>query len=221
MKDQRMTHLAVAALWAHFDWSPDGKLIVFEGEGFFPYNELHIADVKDSTIIQLTDSDTPTAYSEPVWSPDGHCIAYMADRNNGYQQLYVISVATREEIQVSDGSGVNYAVAWSPDSRFLSYIKGITQWEDEHLYLLEIETGVLFVSEVFDSPVINYQWSSNSEYLIINRSDDWNKDGHKEAKLWLLEVETGIMKPVSHQFPWCGEVEHIAFTKHPTNFSLP
>ncbi len=61
-----------------FDWSPDGKKIVFNHvkdprADFWPSSDVSIVDVASGTVIPF--ANTPAAETSPVYSPDGKWIA--------------------------------------------------------------------------------------------------------------------------------------------------
>ena len=99
-------------------WSPDGKWVTYlsdrTGEDeFFMTSQ----DGKDT--VQLTTGSDCHRY-EATWSPDSKKLAF-SDKN---LKLWYIDVASKQVTQI-DQSKYNEmrGVSWSPDSRYLAYVK--------------------------------------------------------------------------------------------------
>lgn len=199
-------YLSTIALWGDFEWSPDGTHIAFI-DGITTEKEIYIVSVNDKSIKQLT--DTPSQYTELAWDPMGQYIAFVAGRNDSYQ-AYIMDISTRTEYKISEErQRPAREVSWSPNGRFLSYVKG--QLDEQTLYLLEFNTKKLITFESIGF-VDTLSWNPNSQYLLVNRSDDWNGDEAYEPKLWLLDMNTNTLSPISYQFPWRGQAEQLTPT---------
>ncbi len=116
-----------------YDWTPDGKTIVFEGlkdpAGDYNYRNSHIyaVDVASGAIRQIT--QRPGTWTDPVVSPDGRTIAFTgADSSRmSYRaaDLYVMGL---------DGAGIRKLsgtldrdpgdVTWAPDGSGLYFTAG-------------------------------------------------------------------------------------------------
>lgn len=67
-----------------FDWSPDGRTIVYAHQptpspNDWPGSDLAVVDVETATVRPLV--ATPAAESAPRYSPDGRLVAYLASEN--------------------------------------------------------------------------------------------------------------------------------------------
>lgn len=175
-----------------FDWSPDGKCIVFYS-GVASSQEIFVVNVEDDSITQLTDNQSPDF--EPVWSPDGRHIAFSSEREDGVQ-VYVMDVQTREEVRISEGLDLSWGASWSPDGRFLAYISGGRVGFNQTLHVLGLEAGTSMTFSDFQA-LDRFLWSPNSQYLIYERTEDWNEDGFGETKIWILRVDDGTEWAVS------------------------
>ena len=105
-------------------WSPDGRHIVFAGNGR-PGDwgarggdlEIYLMDANGSNPRRLTNNlrqDT-----NPAWSPDGKHIAYTStiDRN---QEIYVMDTDEGKPLRLTNSGNVhihNWKPSWSPDGR--------------------------------------------------------------------------------------------------------
>jgi len=175
-----------------FDWSPDGESIVFSG-GDASEPEIYVVDIEDGSMIRLTYNQVSDF--EPVWSPDGRQIAFSSRREDGVQ-VYVMDVQTREEVRISEGPDPSWGASWSPDGRFLAYISGSRGGPNQTLRILDIETGILTDFSDFQA-LDRCLWSPNSEYLVYERTEDWNEDGFGETKIRILRVDDGTEWAVS------------------------
>ena len=103
-------------------WSPDGQKIVTPGPT--------LVEVEVGTLVSDRTPNGPlpgtvvgmvipgtTEVNWPVWSPDGKKVAFVANRMN----LTVLDTASHQTIS-PDSSAVS-PIAWSPDSRFLGYVR--------------------------------------------------------------------------------------------------
>lgn len=175
-----------------FMWSPDGESIVFES-GVNSTLEIYIVDVAKGSIIRATNNQV--ADFGPCWSPDGHQIVFSSVRETG-TQVYRVNLETGEEVKLSEGSSPASQASWSPDGQSVAYVNGGHGAPDQVLRIFHLTTGKVTVFPDFQS-LGRIAWSPNSEYLIHERLEDWNKDGFKEVKLWILQVDTGTSWAVS------------------------
>jgi len=115
-----------------YDWSPDGKTIVFSHTRSprpddWGSADLSLVEVDTATVRPLV--KTPAAESSPVYSPDGQSIAYVASDNpptwGGTGRVHVISAkggSPRPLADTHDGFGrYSELVGWTADGKKLYY----------------------------------------------------------------------------------------------------
>ena len=175
-----------------FDWSPDGKSIVFNG-GDAPDPEIYVVDVEDDSITRLTYNQAPDF--EPIWSPDGRHIAFSSEREDGVQ-VYVMDVQTREDVRVSEGPDPSWRASWSPSGRFLSYISG--QTPNQSLYILDLESGILTAFSDFQAAA--------DEIVKEDRVFDPGVEAHHTYNE-LFRIYTELYPSVAHHFQQLAELE--------------
>lgn len=225
--DKAVEYVGQIDLLSDFAWSSDSQALVLV-VGDEESSDLYVARPESGSISRLTNEDGLATYYSPVWSPTGQHITFLA--SPGIEDpfdAYVINVASSETKRLwADRAR---AVAWSADGRYLSLVTS-TEVRDQAGYLmpanrvsiLDITTGTL-VSYVFDSPTVGYIWSPVDFAMIINRLDDWDRDGRPHGKLWHLDLDTGLMQPVT-VVPWWlhGDREHtLEAERSETTFELP
>ncbi|MCB2211828.1 PDZ domain-containing protein [bacterium] len=70
-------------------------------------------------------------------SPDGKWIAY----DSGEQILYIVNVESGKRTEVSEGGWEFSEYTWSPDSRYLAFVREVGEEEEAHLEVYDLETG--------------------------------------------------------------------------------
>ncbi len=149
-------------------WSPDGKSIVYISDATGE-TELYIQDATGSEPVQLTkNNDTYIRGFE--WSPDSKSIVY-TDRKNRINQL---TLATKQKtVLLTDPVGEIQGVAFSPDSKWLTYNRMESNNFDV-VYVFNIaekkETAITDKWYESYSPV----FSKDGKYLIFASARDFN-----------------------------------------------
>jgi tricorn protease len=69
-------------------------------------------------------------------SPDGKWIAYDA----GTQHLYLMNVESGKRTEISEGGWEFDEYVWSPDSRYLAFVRQVGEAEESHLEVYDLET---------------------------------------------------------------------------------
>jgi Tol biopolymer transport system component len=109
------------AFGAQLSWSPEGTRLAFAwGE---PLN-LYLLDVTTGGLQQLTHRVGDNDY--PTWSPDGQLLAYIEERsNNAFASTIIVTRADGScSVRLLRTEGLPIGLAWSPDGRRLTYLRG-------------------------------------------------------------------------------------------------
>ncbi|HEX9923283.1 MAG TPA: hypothetical protein VGD99_11525 [Anaerolineae bacterium] len=101
------------------DWSPDGRLIAYQGadpEGNNP--GIYIVAFDGGEATRLTDHESDRS---PDFSPDGSRLAYMSTRSGNWD-IYTINAAGSAPRQLTTASGNDGLPAWSPNGSQIAYV---------------------------------------------------------------------------------------------------
>ena len=106
-------------------WSPDGKSIAYFSDESGEY-ALHIRS-QDATgeARKLSLGSPPSFFYQPKWSPDGSRIAYSDKRGNYWYLALTNPVPVKIDTAIY-GNVDPASVSWSPDSRWITYARDLT-----------------------------------------------------------------------------------------------
>ena len=112
-----------------FQWSPDGKDIVYDSyddKKGTSSADIYVLDVQSGASINLTNSPD-AADLDPIWSPDGKRIAFSSgDFKEGFR-LRVMDFDGKRAVDLADLSDYSRAFAsWAADSKSIVFTKDQT-----------------------------------------------------------------------------------------------
>jgi Tol biopolymer transport system component len=107
-------------------WSPDAQKAAIETDNEIKIISMETGDILED-IVSTSDLGVERFYSSARYSPDGNYLAFICDFDeNGFKTvLYKYSLKTKEITRLSESSlnnGFQYALKWSPDSKWISYL---------------------------------------------------------------------------------------------------
>jgi Tol biopolymer transport system component len=118
-------------------WSPQGDRLAY-----FVRTEkdrsLILQNVLSSKIESRIEMDTVDAPESPDFSPDGKLIAFAASRGV-IGDIFTVNLETREVVNLTNDDFADYAPTWSPDGRFLVYMKRVSG--NEKLFRFDLASG--------------------------------------------------------------------------------
>jgi Tol biopolymer transport system component len=101
------------------DWSPDGRLIAYQGadpEGNNP--GIYIVPFDGGEATRLTNHESDRS---PDFSPDGSRLVYMSTRSGNWD-IYTISAAGSAPRQLTTAPGNDGLPVWSPNGGQIAYV---------------------------------------------------------------------------------------------------
>ncbi len=103
-------------------------------------------------------------------SPDGEWIAYDA----GTQHLYIMNVESGKRTLIAEGGWEFDEYVWSPDSRYLAYVRQVGEAEESHLEVYDLETKR--IHSLGDERFATYgpAWDPSGRYLYCITDRNFN-----------------------------------------------
>jgi serine/threonine protein kinase/Tol biopolymer transport system component len=148
--------------------SPDGKWIVYAGEGD-GNRDIYLQSTSGQTPINLT-KDSPADDDQPAFSPDGERIVFRSGRDGG--GIFVMG-RTGEAARRVTRDGHN--PAWSPDGTKLVYSTVASELKPQNaeqrgsIMVVGVDGGASTL--LFDRPAMLPRWSPNGHRIAFSTGE--------------------------------------------------
>lgn len=174
--------------------SPDGKLVAFMSDRAGEHNfDIWVMQTTGGQPLRITNH--PSNDMDPSFSPDSSKVVFRSDRDGG--GIYTVPALGGEATLLAPEGR---APRFSPDGRWVAYIRGESGGNLNKQYLFVVASGGgtprEIVTEAFATA--NFVWSPDSSALVVMgyhpglRVDGW----------WRISLESGAATRVdSAQFP--------------------
>ncbi|MDE3053851.1 MAG: PD40 domain-containing protein, partial [Gemmatimonadota bacterium] len=153
-------------------WSPDGKQIAWFSDSTGEY-QLMVGGQDGTTPARAYPLEHPTYFYAPAWSPDGTKILFTDAETN----LWVLDLKTGKESHVDQDNYTwpdrSLAPTWSPDSRFVAYMKRLKGSQFHAVFVYDVASGATHQLTDGLSDVIDPVWDKSGKYMLFLASTDF------------------------------------------------
>ena len=212
-------------------WSPDGSRIAFLADRD-KGNQIWLINVMGGEAERLTSEEN--GISGYQWSPDGKRLAFVtrdtpkdkAEREKKkkdkfdtvvveqgaqiYSHLWTISVETKEKKRVTEGQFSAASPRWSPDGKWIAYVKSSDGTQDgsyfelspdrnTDIYLVAAEGGTPRQLTTNQGPDSNPVWSPDGKWIAYSANTD-AKSWAPKSEVMLTSVEGGTPRILTQDF---------------------
>lgn len=182
------------------NWSPDGKWLVFPGDGEHTYIDIYAVDINGENLRQLT--NTYAEDSSPIFLPDGNNIMYYSDGSMGGQ----IIDKEGENLRFAE-----YSYSWSPDGLFFlssdirdRVVKLINNQTGENKVIFSTRDNVIPYADVNEIWFGERMFSPDGEWILINLYHPSDYIPYDGRDFWHL---IDVNNPEKKEFVGKGSVE--------------
>jgi len=184
------------------EWSPDGKNIAFisDKNGEFEIYLMKASEYKDAK--QLT-RNSDTYIFDFQWSPNSEKIVY----NDKKFRLWIIDIKSGKKTKADQsGFGPINDYSWSPDSKWISYVKPEQGMNQISLYNLDNKESTTITDSWYSSG--NPVFSKNGKYLFFVSARDfnptysnteWNHIYQNMNKLYMITLAKDTKNPLGYK----------------------
>jgi dipeptidyl aminopeptidase/acylaminoacyl peptidase len=214
-------------MWKPLDFSADGRALLILESVSIAEGRLHLADLGQKTLKNLTPGDAPVAYRDAVLSADGRTAYVTSDRDGEFVSLYELDLTTAEWRALARNIPWNVEeLELSGDGRTLAFVTN--EGGPGRLYLLDTRTrrvtsvagladgipsGLKFARRV---PVLGFSLLSATR-----TGDAYTYDlGRGKLTRW-TESEMGGLDPARFVAPQLIEYASFDGTKIPALYHRP
>jgi Tol biopolymer transport system component len=194
----------------HFDWSPDGKQLVFAARdpktGVY---ELPAGGGEPTELVTGTED-----YYAPAWSPEGTQIAYLAG-DKDLRKIHLISADGGEQETLTSSSYEElYAAVWSPDGKEIAFSGKANKQSDINLINLSDKSILQLTEDTAPDEVIDAAWSPDGQWLLF-----WSSPG-EHGDIYRINVQTREREQLTRDphddfYPqWSPDGKQIYFTSY-------
>ncbi|WP_236977489.1 S41 family peptidase [Membranihabitans maritimus] len=193
-------------------WSPDGKNLAYWSDTSGEY-QLYIHDYKSGKVKKVTDFTNGFNY-QIYWSPDGDKLAFI----NQAMEIRLIDIQSGEITKVDKGKWMyegalrGFSVSWSPDSRWITYDRGLDNRQNA-IFLFDTEEKEL---HQVTSGFYNYNdpvFSSDGKYICFETDQRFDPEYSNFDNSWVYVNSNQLaMIPLSLETPSPLLAEHDTVT---------
>jgi Tol biopolymer transport system component len=168
-------------------WSPDGEWIAFDSNYTLPLDAIWImrSDGSERRVIG------PPGARMPEWGPDGSVIVHIRGG------LHVATMTTQgNDIHQLTASGEDAHPEYSPDGSRIAY---------KHLGPVGLPQVWVMNADGSEQRQLTTlgggqpSWSPDGRRIVFSR-EDWTRDAPDLGVLWVIDVETGVERQLTHQW---------------------
>jgi len=190
-------------------WSPDGKSIAWFSDESGEY-QLFIQSQDGKAAPRKIALSGAGFYADPRWSPDSTKIAF----TDNSRSLYVLDVASGAVAKISSqplyspGTWDEANHAWSPDSKWLAYVR-LTRTYMRQILLWSVDSSQSHALTDGFSDAANPVFDANGKYLYFLAStnagpvQDWfsmsNADMLATSNIYLAVLSKGVPSPLARE----------------------
>lgn len=161
-----------------FNWSPDGRTIVYNhvstpSPNDWPSSDISAIDLAADSVTPI--ASTPTAESALTYSPDGKWIAGIASDSSQWAQSYTIRIypSSGGQPRVFEGSYDSQpgVIGWSADGTRIYFYEA--KGTGTALYFVDVATGKITLDNYADGAVtgVNFNRPANTLGMVMQKMD--------------------------------------------------
>lgn len=150
-------------------WSPNGDKIAWFSDLAGEY-DLYLIDQKGESTPEKIDLPDQAFYYDPIWSPDGKKIVF----NDNSISLFYIDIEKGKPVLIDQDteSSRNASADWSPDSRYITYVKTLPN-HYRAIFVYDTENGISHQVTDGMSDAISPTFSRDGAFLFFAASTNF------------------------------------------------